>query len=36
MAVIQLADAVTKNNVQMDLVKVVVSGSKVFAGGPLA
>ena len=35
-AVTQLADGVAKNNVQVNLVEVVVGGSKGFAAGPLA
>ena len=35
-AVTQLADGVAKNNVQLDLVKVVVGGSEGFSAGPLA
>ena len=35
-AVTQLAGGVFKNNVQVDLVKVVVGGSEVFSAGPLA
>ena len=35
-AVTQLADDFAKNNFQVDLIKVVVGGSKGFATGPLA
>ena len=35
-AVTQLADGVSKNNVQVDLVKLVVGGSEGFVAGPLS